>query len=184
MKPFVEAIERIGAFSQGDLKLLQEKVRTKKFRAGEKLLAHGAVCREIIFLADGALLEYKMTADLEKAVNGLFVEGDWVVNASSFTSQKPTDYTIEAFGDSTVYGLDIYSIHQLIDRSPVFLQLGKVLDRSGYTPDHQRTPKDRYLHLMTNQPEILQRFPLKLIASYLQMTPETLSRVRQQIIKS
>ena len=69
-------------------------------------------------------------------------------------------------------------------QSPVFFQLGKLLDHGVAAlqwKDQLERPDDRYRYLLEHQPEVLQAFPLKHIASFLRMTPETLSRVRQRM---
>ena len=73
------------------------------------------------------------------------------------------------------------AIHELIARSPVFLQLGKILEGAAsriHYLDNSMSPYERYNDLIKNRPLVQQMFTLKLIASYLNMTPETLSRVR------
>jgi hypothetical protein len=65
----------------------------------------------------------------------------------------------------------------------VFLQLGKILNEPQRPAlyDFTNSPEEKYKHLLDNTPQYLQIFPLKQVASYLKMTPETLSRVRRKI---
>jgi hypothetical protein len=82
--------------------------------------------------------------------------------------------------------LSIENIHKLVAISPVFLQLGGILASSVSRIsffDNDLTPLKKYQFIIQNRPQLIQAFPLKLIASYLKITPETLSRVREKLAK-
>ena len=113
---------------------------------------------------------------------GLFVAGQWVLDPISFTGRKASSDCLEAFEDTQTFQMTIHQVHELIARSQVYFQLGKILEWVGRRPfTKEQGPDERYLKLLESTPEILQCFPLKYIASYLEMTPETLSRVRKRI---
>lgn len=110
------------------------------------------------------------------------MENDFALDQSSFTSQKPSLFNMQALEDCELIELTVQSLHSLITMSPTFFALGKILDantRANYA--HLKTPEEKYLALIQNRPQVIQRFPLKYIASYLNMTPETLSRVRGKV---
>ena len=77
--------------------------------------------------------------------------------------------------------MTVYSLHNLIEISPVFFQLGKLLQPTTLRTqfyDDSMTPIEKYKYVLEHRPQLLQRFPLKYIAAYLKIAPETLSRVR------
>ncbi|PKG42822.1 Crp/Fnr family transcriptional regulator, partial [Psychroflexus sp. MES1-P1E] len=109
---------------------------------------------------------------------------DWVINHKSFTTRKPSEYSIQAFEESFIYELSIDAIHRLIAQSQSFFQMGKILEESTSRIDffdNNNTPDEKYDFIIKNKPSLLQKFPQKIIASYLKITPETLSRVRKRI---
>lgn len=76
--------------------------------------------------------------------------------------------------------------HRLIGQSQSFLQMGKILEESTSRIDffdNNNTQDEKYQYVLENKPELIQSFPQKLIASYLKITPETLSRVRNRFSK-
>jgi CRP-like cAMP-binding protein len=107
-----------------------------------------------------------------------------VLDYKSFTAQKPSSSNIEAMEDSQVFELSVHDLHKLIKTSDVFFQVGRILQygiEQQVAQVQNSTPKDRYICLLANRPQVIQRFPLKFIASYLGMAPETLSRVRRSL---
>ncbi|MEQ8474203.1 MAG: Crp/Fnr family transcriptional regulator [Marinoscillum sp.] len=173
----------LGQFSEEELNKLEKLLTPHNIEAGEALLKPGETCSTIHFISLGAFYLYQRNEELDKVVDALFVEGDCLVDGLSFTSQKPTKYTMEAFVNSTVYSLELNDLHQLIEWSPKFFQLGKVLDPSTNLPNLRNTPQQRYEELLAQYPTIIKIFPLKHIASFLRITPETLSRIRKNISK-
>ena len=108
----------------------------------------------------------------------------WLVDHTSFVNQRPAIARIEAYEQATVVALGMESAHELMAQSPVFFQLGKLLDQGVAAlrwKDELERPAARYQYLLDHYPQVLQTFPLKYIASFLRMTPETLSRVRQRL---
>jgi hypothetical protein len=106
---------------------------------------------------------------------------EWVLNHRSFVTQQPADSSISSFTGGIILELSIQSIHYLIGHSLSFLQLNKIMDNAVSRIvlfDNALAPKEKYLYVLNNRPQLIQEFPLKMIASYLKITPETLSRVR------
>jgi len=180
-------LTKIGSFSEEELTLLKEELQFRSLSKEEVLLDKGETCSSLSFIISGALYQYKIDSDGNKNVIDLNVTNDWIINHKSFTTQKPSEYTIQSYEESTICILSIESIHRLIAKSQSFLQMGKVLETSISRIDffdNNNTPDEKYNYILENKSEITQRFPLKLIASYLKITPETLSRVRNRLSKS
>jgi CRP-like cAMP-binding protein len=179
-------LNKIGHFSEEELTFLKEELEFRTLKKEEFLLDKGEVCASLSFITSGALYQYKIDSELNKNVIDLNVANDWIINHKSFTTQKPSEYIIQSYEESTICLLTIDSIHRLIAKSQSFLKLGKVLEASISRIDffdNNNTPDEKYQYILKNKSEIIQKFPQKLIASYLKITPETLSRVRNRFSK-
>ena len=179
-----KSVQQMGSFSEDDLTLIADKLRTQQLTKDTFLLKPGEVCRSFYFLNSGAVRQYKMNDELEELTLNLYTQDNWLSDHTSFTLQKPSENFIQAFEDSEVVELDIHSVHSLIAQYPVFFQLGKLLEivrQESEQYNRLKSPEEKYREVMKNNPKLIQKFPLKYIASYLKMTPETLSRVRSKI---
>jgi len=185
--PVTTYLKHSGNYSKDELALIEEALSFKILEKGEYLLQEGQVCSEFCFIEKGAIYQYKKDSELEEIVIDLSVDCDWVIDHKSFTARKPSIHNIQAFEKTSIYQLSIEAIHYLISQSQSFLQMGKILDEStsrvGYF-DNNNSPDEKYQHLLETKPLILQKFPLKIIASYLKITPETLSRVRRRFLQA
>lgn len=179
-------LNKIGHFSEEELTFLKEELEFRTLKKDKILLDKNEVCASLSFIISGALYQYKIDSELNKNVIDLNVANDWIINHKSFTTQKPSEYIIQSYEESTICLLTIDSIHRLIAKSQSFLKLGKVLEASVSRIDffdNNNTPDEKYQYILKNKSEIIQKFPQKLIASYLKITPETLSRVRNRFSK-
>jgi CRP-like cAMP-binding protein len=154
---------------------------------GHTLLEPGKICQTAYYLTEGAAVQYALNDAGEEVVIDLHTTGEWVLNHASFVGQKPADVCIKTYTAGTVLELHIHNIHHLISVSQQFIQLGSILEEVNKRVlyfDRQLTPYEKYEELMQHRKAIFQYFPLKMIASYLKITPETLSRVREKIASS
>ncbi|NRB63931.1 MAG: Crp/Fnr family transcriptional regulator [Saprospiraceae bacterium] len=180
----LELLKKAGKFSEKESILLKKELRYRKLNKDDYLLEKGNTCSSLSFIISGSFYQYSVDLELNKNIIDLNISNDWVINHRSFTTRKPSEYSIQAFEDSSVYELSIDAIHRLIAQSQSFLQMGKILEESTSRIDffdNQNTPDEKYSFILENKPKLLQVFPQKMIASYLKITPETLSRVRKRI---
>ena len=173
-------LDKTGKFSQSDFERLAKYLVPRTLRKNEILLDQGQICQAVYFISSGSAYQFRYE-DIDEKVTDLHLPKAWCLNYSSFISQNPSKNIIKVNAETTAFQLSLTAIHELIAQSPVFLQLGKILEgattRTHYL-DNSMSPSERYNDLIRDRPLVLQMFPLKLIASYLNMTPETLSRVR------
>lgn len=178
---FQTTIKQLGHFSDADMQEIEALAVKHTFAKNDILLTAGTMCESWFFILEGELYQYEEDSSLQKAIIDLHTSGDWVLNGQSFTQRKPSSSFIAAFTDSLVYEFKIESLHKLVDISPAMLQLGKVLGEASSRLelfDKKLSPQEKYTYFLNVRPVIFQVYPLHMIASFLKMTPETLSRIR------
>ena len=177
------SIQKNGRFSEQEISFLTDRLVGKTLQQNAFLLKEGQVCAALYFVKTGALKQYYFNDDHLEVTHNFYLENDWVLDIESFLAQKPTRYNIQTSEETEVFEISIQSMHELIALSQKFLQMLKILDfcirDARY--DTLISPEEKYRHLMDTKPQFIKKFPLKHIASYLKMTPETLSRVRRKI---
>ena len=160
----------------------------EEFPKGAIALNEGEVAHEIVFVGKGMLRQYyyKNGKDVTEHFS---YEGCIVICIESTLKKEPTHLMIEALEDSVVYLLPYDKLMLLTEISwEINMFYRKILEYSlivsQIKADSWRfeTARERYSQLMEQQPEVIKRAPLSHIASYLLMTPETLSRVRSGIL--
>jgi CRP-like cAMP-binding protein len=184
LKRVCETFQQLGRFSEEDLNLLTHHLKALSIPKDFRLVKEDRVCQSIYFVAHGSFRHYQITDTGKEITQNLYIEKDWVLDYKSFTSQKPSASIIQAMEDSDVLELSIYDLHKLMKTSDVFFQVARIFQfgiEQQETQIQNTTPKERYEFLLAKKPHVIQRFPLKYIASYLGMTPETLSRVRKSL---
>lgn len=173
---------RAGRLLLGEVMIRQEVAK------GEIALNEGEVCHEIVFVGKGMLRQfyYKNGKDLTEHFS---YEGCIIICIESLLKQEPTRLMVEALEPSVVYKIPYDALQRLISQSAeIHTFYRKVLEYSlivsQIKADSWRfeTARERYNLLMEKHPEIIKRAPLAHIASYLLMTPETLSRVRAGVL--
>lgn len=182
------ALKITGHYNDDEIELFQTEVKERILLKDEILLHQGEVAKSAYFLGEGAVYQCLSESSINHCnIIDLHLKNEWFLNAESFISQRPSNYQVVAFTQSTILELSIESIHYLTRKSASFLQLNRVLtgiSSRAYLFDHMLTPLQKYQFIMENKRDLIQAFPLKIIASYLKVTPETLSRVRNKLVKN
>lgn len=177
-----KSIENIGKFSAPELLRFSEILIPASFKKGAYLLKEKQVCDLVYFINKGSFRHFVTLDDGSEIILDLSVENDWLVDYDSLTSQKPSKNAIQSFEDSEVFSVNIQSFHHLVLTNPTFFQLMRLWEflQTPYQ-SNALSPDEKYSQLIINRPAIIQKFPLKYIASYLGITPETLSRIRSRL---
>ncbi len=167
-------------------KAFQDLLIEKKVAAKTILLREGEVANNIYFIKNGCLREW-FNKDGKDITFQFFFEGQPVASIDSFINRQPSLFTIESIEPSIVLSIGRAAFEGLLNFSPEFktgfqdfifqrfrnygqLFLSRIKD----------SPQERYEDLIRNHPEIIQRIPQHYIASYLGITPISLSRIRNR----
>ena len=165
-------------------KILENLAERRDLNKGEMLIHQGQVSRYIVFVAKGMLRQYYFKNGKEVTEHFSY-EGCILMCIESLLKQEPTRLVAEALEPATVYLLPYDRLLKLSeDIREINIFYRKVLEFSLITSQIKadswrfETARERYNLLMKTHPEVIKRARLSHIASYLLMTPETLSRVR------
>ena len=155
-----------------------------RFQKGDTILEEGKVCRDLYFVEKGMVRQYYYKNKKDVTEHFSF-EGRIVFCIESFLKQEPSRLIVEALENTQLYAIPYDELHQLMMRNQEMEMLyRKILEHVAISSqehaDSQRfeNAAERYERLLREKPEIILRAPMIHIASFLQMTPETLSRVR------
>jgi len=117
-------------------------------------------------------------------------ENEFITDYESFISQDSATLWIESMEDGEVVFLDRTGLYSLYETSFYWNKFGRIISEQIFLNSKRRTeqmlfltPKERYVLLLKNQPSFFQKYSLKHIASYLGITPQSLSRIRNQLSK-
>ena len=158
-----------------------------EIEAGEYFLSHGKICRHIAFIEKGLFRLFYLNDG--KEVTNCFCKEQTITTAySSLITQQESGIAIQAIEDSKLIVLSNDSLQKLYKEDLFWQQLGRIAAENEFitTECHNRflrdlSAKDRYRKMLEDDGELLQRIPLKYLASYLQIAPETLSRIRNKL---
>lgn len=172
------------------LKTFAEILIPEKYKKGERMLDEGQVCDSLYFIDKGMTRQFyfKYDKDLTEHIG---YEDSIIICLESYINEEPTKLMIEALEPTIAWKINKHDIVRLASiNSEIGTLYRRVFENSLITSQRKadtlrfEPANERYNKLMQQHPEILKRAPLIYIASLLQMTPETLSRVRSASLNS
>ena len=160
----------------------------KKLRKRQYLLQEGDVCRYTAFVEKGMLRTFTVDDKGNEPILQFSMEGWWVTDLYSYLTDEPSRYNIEALEDCELLLITKPSWNILLEKVPAFERYFRILIQNNLIATQRRlissmteSAEDQYTKLIDNFPTCLQRVPQHMIASFLGITPETLSRIRSQM---
>lgn len=170
----------------------QEYIKTfltvKKIRKRQYLLQEGDVCKCVGFVEKGAMRLYRVNDDGSEHIVRFSLEGAFMTDLYSFLTIEPSIYNIDAIEDSEMVLITKSASDELRRLSPKYEEYIFQVTSDAFIQLQKRITSiislsldERYKELIELYPDIIQRVPQHMIASYMGLNPETLSRVRKRI---
>ena len=176
-------------FSEEDLQKCKDHFVPKKIRKRQYVLQEGDVCNRSTFIEKGALYSYTIDDKGTQHVIQFAFEGWWIGDLYSLLTSEPSKMNIEALEDSDVLTIDRQDHFKLLSEAPKYESYYRILFQDAYVALQRRvsstiglTAEEKYQRLVNQYHSFINRVPLHLIASYLGVSPETLSRIRKQML--
>ncbi len=164
---------------------LQEYTIEKTFKKNDWLIKEGDIERHIYFIISGAVRAFRITDDEDQTIR-LGYKGNMITSISSFFTATPSAFSIEALRKTEVSIITKEKFLAFVQQDEKHLKAYQTILENLVVQQMEReidllthSPVERLFRVINRSPQLFQEIPLKYIASYLRMTPETLSRIKK-----
>jgi len=168
--------------------IIRNHLTPKKLRKKQYLLQEGDVCKNIAFIEKGALKAYSVDDNGNDHIIQFGLEGWIISDLYSFLTGELATYNIDAIEDAELVLISKAAHEELLQELPKYETFTRLNITGAYLAMQKRLTsiisyslEERYANFTALYPNIVQRVPQRMIASYMGLTPETLSRIRRRI---
>ncbi|UII26743.1 Crp/Fnr family transcriptional regulator [Fulvivirga maritima] len=162
--------------------------KTKKLKKRQFLFQEGDYCKQLAFVSKGIVKSYTTDDKGNDHINLFGWEGWWVSDFRSFICNEKAILSIDAIEDSELLLISKDKYEQLLEAVPIMERYFRILYQNSLVTKDRRlissntyTAEEKYKELINTYPFIQQKVPQHLIASYLGVTPETISRIKKNL---
>jgi CRP-like cAMP-binding protein len=186
---FKELIEELGSIlSAEDVTLLSSILKEKTFKKGAIVLQAGDVCNEAYFITKGLMRSFHQVPNGNQKTYVICFEHSLFTEHCSFVSQKPALDSIEALEDTDVLSFSYVDLIDIYKKSHKLESVGRKISDNNFILAKNRLRSlmnddapTRYLNFLHSFQDYLNRIPQHIVASYLGITPQSLSRLKREI---
>jgi CRP-like cAMP-binding protein len=174
-------------FADEDFDLARPYFEIKKLKKGEMFIEKFSTCRYFAFVVSGMMRSFVNEEDQE-ITNCICSENALATSTVSFITQTPSNISIQALENVELLTISFSRLQELYARSTFWQKAGRIIAEKEFIAGQRNSwrnnpipASDKYLILLKENPGIVNRIPLHYIASYLNIKPETLSRIRKKV---
>lgn len=190
MESFRQFLQNFPHYRPSYFDEVSPSLHIKQVRAGDYFLQMGQVCHEVGFIKSGLFRHFYLKE--EKEITTCFcLESSLVTSYKSLITQQDSEIAIQAVENSEMIVLPYQALLDLYEKNLFWQQLGRMASEQEYLEKDRYhhfitdlPATERYLKVLENKRDLYQRIPLTYLASYLQVSPETLSRIRKKISRT
>jgi CRP-like cAMP-binding protein len=187
----ISNIKKKVAINDEEAGLLKTFFTPKKLRKKQYLLQEGDVSHYTAFVEKGVLRSFTIDDKGHEHIMQFATEDWWISDLYSFLTEEPSDYSIEALEETELLLINKEHYENMMLAVPKMERYFRILTQNSLISMQRRisgkmtlTAEQNYKKLMEQRPALLQRVPQHMIASFLGIAPETLSRIRKQMASS
>lgn len=190
MNKLKEFLQKLTPISDKEFDNSKDSFSEVHLKKGDFFVQQGKVCRQIAFINSGTLRTFYLNDRAEEITSCFCTENSLTTSYKSFILQEPSSLSIQAIEDTELIVIHYDKLQELYKTSMAWQNIGRQVAEKEYFIMEQyasvlnnETAKEKYLRLLNEQPEVLQKASVEDIATYLGVTRRTLSRIRQEISK-
>ena len=185
----IDYINRIISLTDEEQSILKSKISVRKYLKGQYLLQQGDVCIFSGFIVSGCTKTFFVDDEGQEHVVMFSIEDWWASDMGSFISQKPADFNVQCLENTELIQLSYENQKSLLEEVPKLERFFRIIIEKAFVASQKRivrnlsmTAKESYVFFRNQYPLIEQRIPQYLIASYLGITKEFLSKIKKELI--
>ena len=187
----IESLEKHIPLAANDKALIVASLRERKVKKGQFLVHEGAVSRCTNFVNEGSVRTYFIDSNGQEHIVQFAIEGWWISDLDSFIMQTPAIFNVQAIEDCIILELPFESLEILYEKIPKLERYFRIITQRAFVSFQQRVvqnismaAEDRYIAFQHKYPKIELRIPQKLVASYLGISAEFLSKIKKRLKES
>jgi CRP-like cAMP-binding protein len=185
--PLIKYFSKFATFTLEEEKTILDSMIVHHFKKDDVVQKESDADNNTFFVIKGLVRKHKLVDGNDLTLD-FFAEDEWIISLNSFNKNKPSHYFLTCLEDTELITGNEEAAQALFKIFPRFESISRAVMESTFARKQEilhafqtDSPVQRYESLLKNKPDIIQRIPQYYIASYLGMTPESLSRIRKRI---
>ena len=190
-KPLLIYINKFINLTVEEETILLSKIVNRNYLKDQYIAQQGDICKSVNFIISGCTKTFYMDLDGQEHIVMFSIEDWWTSDLGSFITQTPADFNVQCIENTQLIQFTYDNLEELYKEIPKLERLFRKIVERAFTASQKRiirnfslTAKERYQIFKKDKPKIDQRVPQYMIASYLGVTKEFLSKIKSQIIQS
>jgi CRP-like cAMP-binding protein len=183
-----ESIQKYVSLSDSEKEILAGLMQERKVKKGQFLVHENGVARSTHFLTKGSVITYFLDMEGKQHIVQFAIEGWWISDLNSFITQEPATFNVQALEDSEMLELPAEKAEIMYKRIPRMERYFRIITQRAFVSFQHRivqnismNAEDRYLAFQKKHPKIESRISQKLVASYLGISAEFLSKIKKRL---
>ena len=188
-QPLIDYINRVVLLTEEEETTLRGLISSRKLLKGQYFLQQGDICKYSGFIVKGCTKTFYVDDEGQEHVVMFSIEDWWTSDMGSYIAQKPADFNVQCLENTELIQFSYENQEQMMREIPKLERVFRIIIERAFVASQKRivrnmsmSAKDRYLIFRSEYPKIEQRIPQYLIASYLGITKEFLSKIKSQLI--
>ena len=188
VQPLFDYINKYVLLTEEEESILLSYISFRKYLKGQYIVQQGDICKHECFVLSGCTKTFYMDAEGQEHIIMFSIENWWASDMGSFITQTPADFNIQCLENTELVMFSYGIIEELYTKIPKMERFFRQIIEKAFVASQKRivrsfslTAKDQYLYFKEQYPEIEQRIPQYMVASYLGITKEFLSKIKSQL---
>ena len=185
---FIDYINKYVSLSKAEENILLSRVSHRKYLKGQYVVQQGDVCKNSGFVISGCTRTFYVNEEGEEHIVMFSIENWWASEIGSFVTQTPSDYNVQCVENTELIQLSYNDQEELFKEIPKLERFFRLILERAFVASQKRivksfslSAKEQYLQFRVQYPEIEHRIPQYMVASYLGITKEFLSKIKKQL---